>query len=102
MVDKNSAQKHIGTLNDNGSTSDAGDYVTGEFLRKALINHTLSNYGETDLDQLIFSALPQGSKLVLQSVKVVETDENGIPTKQSKGKSPVHWDVKVTNAFFLI
>jgi len=60
---------------------------------KALINHTLTHGGEGDLDKLIFSSLPHGSKLVVQSVKVIPTDENG------DGKeSPVHWDVSIKNA----
>lgn len=69
-----------------------------EFIRNALINHTLEHGGEQDLDKLVFSSLPQGSKLILRTVRIIRTDENGDPVDDAEDTQPTYWDVTLANA----
>lgn len=69
-----------------------------EVIRKALINHTLEHGGEQDLDKLVFQNLPNGSKLVFRTVKIIRTDGDGNPMDESEKKQPTYWDVTLANA----
>ena len=66
-------------------------------LTSALLNHSIHNNYESDeeLDRLVFSQLPQGSKLILRTVKIVKTDEDG--NEEPIGDSAVSWDVLPVN-----
>ncbi|CAG7826448.1 unnamed protein product [Allacma fusca] len=65
-------------------------------LRKALLNHSLHiNDMDKDLDQLVFSQLPEGSKLILRTVKIVRTDDDG--NEEDSGEERTAWDVVVSN-----
>lgn len=75
-----------------------GQRHPGEIIRNALINHTLEHGGEQDLDKLVFSNLPNGSKLVLRTVKIIRTDGDGNPMDEEEGKQPTYWDVTLANA----
>ena len=68
-----------------------------EKLKKALLNHShhLHDMNGEDLDQLVFSQLPQGSKLILRSVKIVRTDDNG--NEADSGEEATEWDVLLRN-----
>lgn len=74
------------------------DRHPGEIIRNALINHTLEHGGEQDLDKLVFSNLPNGSKLVLRTVKIIRTDGDGNPMDDEESKQPTYWDVTLANA----
>lgn len=46
-------------------------------LTSALLNHSLHHGSDDELDRIVFSSLPEGSKLVLKTVKIIRTDEHG-------------------------
>ncbi|CAL8097471.1 unnamed protein product [Orchesella dallaii] len=75
-----------------------GTHNPEDLIRKALINHTLEHGGEEDLDKLVFSTLPEGSKLILRTVKIIRTDENGEPMDDAEDTQPTYWDVTLANA----
>ena len=68
-----------------------------ETLKKALLNHShhLHDMNGEDLDQFVLSQLPQGSKLILRSVKIVRTDDNG--NEADSGEEATDWDVLLPN-----
>jgi len=68
-----------------------------EKIRNALIEHTLKHGGEDDLDQLVFSSIPEGSRLIVSSVKVIRTDQDGHPIEDDDENS-MFWDVVIANA----
>jgi hypothetical protein len=65
-------------------------------LTTALLNHSIHHGSDDELDRIVFSQLPEGSKLILRTIKIVKTDEDG--NEEEQGQPAISLNVLPMNS----